>query len=107
MAYQRNMKVLTSCLDSMQKTPDQMIEPLSAAKARMKGETETQYGMKIATESARRSKAEWIKTAKCYNCGEVGHIKKTCRKPKKTNKTSDGKVKDSQEQSKIHESREI
>ena len=38
------------------KTLDQMIETLSAAEARMKGETEASYGMDLATESARRSK---------------------------------------------------
>ena len=43
---------------------DQMIESLSAAEARMKGDKETLYGMDVATESARRSKAEWMKSAK-------------------------------------------
>ncbi len=37
---------------------DQMIESLAAAEARMKGENGTLYGMDIATESARMSKAE-------------------------------------------------
>ena len=65
------------------KTLDQMIETLSAAEARMKGEAEASYGMDLATESARRSKAEWMKTAKCYNCDEIGHISRHCKKPKK------------------------
>jgi hypothetical protein len=68
------------------KNLDQMIEMLSAAEARMKGENETLYGMDIATETARRSKDEWIKKAKCYNCGEVGHLSKSCKKPKKARK---------------------
>ncbi len=37
---------------------DQMIESLSVAEARMKGENETLYGMDMATKSARRFKAE-------------------------------------------------
>ena len=65
------------------KTLDQMIETLSAAEARMKGENENPYGMDIAMESARVSKAEWMKKAQCYNCGETGHIAKSCKKPKK------------------------
>ncbi len=76
------------------KTLDQMIETLSAAEARMKGENETPYGMDIATEeSARLSKAEWMKKAECYNCGEVGHIKRHCKKPKKS-KTNPPEKKD-------------
>jgi transposase InsO family protein len=68
---------------------DQMIESLSMAESRMKGENGTLYGMDIATESARRSKAEWIKTAECYNCGEVGHLSRTCKKPKKARKNDE------------------
>src|SRR5436190_652976 len=66
---------------------DQMIETLSAAEARMKGEKELLYGMDIVMESARLSKAEWIKKAKCYNCGELGHLLRHCKKPKKDQKS--------------------
>jgi gag-polypeptide of LTR copia-type/Zinc knuckle len=71
------------------KNLDQMIESLSAAEARMKGEKENQYGMDIATESARRTRAEWLKTAKCYNCDEVGHVARNCKKPKKDRKNDE------------------
>lgn len=39
--------------------------------------------MDIATESSRRSRAEWVKTTKSYNSGEIGRVAKHCRKPKK------------------------
>jgi len=60
---------------------DQMIESLTTAEARIKGEIESQYRMDIATESARRSKAEWLKTYKCFKCRDMWYIARSCKKP--------------------------
>ena len=43
-----------------------MIESLSVAEVWMKDENEASYNMDLATESARRSKIEWMKTVKYY-----------------------------------------
>ncbi len=68
---------------------DQMIESLAATEVCMKRKNGTLYGMNIATESARVSKTEWIKKAKCYNCGEIEHLSKSCKKLKKTDKSNE------------------
>ena len=60
-----------------------MIESLSIAEVWMKDENEASYNMDLATESARRSKIEWMKTVKYYNCDEIRHILKYCKKLKK------------------------
>ena len=65
------------------KTLDQMIETLLIAEAWMKGENEASYDINLVTESTRRLKAEWMKTVKYYNCDEIRHILKYCKKLKK------------------------
>ena len=80
-----------------------MIESLSIAKACMKGENGTLPGMDIADKSAKRSKAEWIKKAKCYNCDKIEHLAKHCKKPKKAK--TDKKTKDNDETDKKTETK--
>ena len=73
-----------------------MIEMLSATEACMKNENETLYDMNIVIKkSARLFKTEWMKKVKCYNCKEVSHIKKHCKKFKKSKINSSEKKNDS------------
>ena len=60
----------------------------------MKNENETFYDMNIITEkSARLFKIEWMKKVKCYNCEEISHIKRHCKKLKKNSKINSSEKK--------------
>ena len=66
---------------------NQMIETLSAVKVWMKDEKKSLYEMNIVTETARLFKAEWLKKMKCYNCRELDHLARNCKKSKKNQKS--------------------
>ena len=69
---------------------------LSVAEICMKSENETLYNMNIVTEkSARLFKTEWMKKAECYNCEELSHIKRHCKKLKKSKINQSEKKNDS------------
>ena len=63
------------------------------------------YGMNIAAaESARRSKAEWVKTTKHYTCGETGHLLGHCKKPKICKNSNESESKDENDTEKVKDS---
>ena len=67
---------------------DQIIKSLSATEAHMKDEKKTPNKINIMTKSARRTRTKWLKTAKYYNCNEIKHIVRNCKKLKKNHKNN-------------------
>src|SRR5436190_22530142 len=71
-------------LESQDMTMKEMILRLTETESRMRSSDKIEY------EHANKARAEWMKSAKCYNCGKKGHIAKFCRK-KKDDKKDDEK----------------
>src|SRR5436190_22120754 len=64
-------------LKSQDMTMKEMILRLTETESRMR------FSNKIEHEHANKARAEWIKSAKCYNYNKKRHIAKFCRTPKK------------------------
>jgi hypothetical protein len=58
---------------------------------KLSGTTATEKALKAEAKGTKNNtKNSWKKDAKCYNCGEKGHIKKDCTKPAKDKESKDG-----------------
>jgi hypothetical protein len=80
-------KLACQTLESQDLSMEAMIMRLTEIEQRLKA-----AGGKESANSVQGPAPEWLKSAKCYNCGKKGHLAKRCREPKKTDEENDEKT---------------
>jgi hypothetical protein len=62
-------------------TPKQ--QPVQASVVNTEAEANKTSAYQSQKKNQTPRQEDWVKTAKCHNCGKIGHIRNKCRAPKK------------------------